>query len=247
MKTITGLDELKAAEGEVLGTTEWHEVTQEAIDDFADVTGDHQWIHVDVERAKDTPFGGTIAHGYYTLSLAPMFTEQVMSLEGFAFAVNYGLNKVRFPAPVPVGSRVRVDGQAGHPRGDPRRRADHARADVRASRAARSRPASRRRWRGSTPASGRGSTGPASPAKIDAVACRRRRRRRGSCRRERTIVDATVSQRPPVRSWICTSAPTRAGHDGAGDAGVARRGPAVPACAPPVPVGGALRLAIEVK
>ena len=108
MKTITGLDELKASEGEVLGTSEWHEVTQEAINDFADVTGDHQWIHVDVERAKDTPYGGTIAHGYYTLSLAPMFTEQVMSLEGFAFAVNYGLNKVRFPAPVPVGSRVRA-------------------------------------------------------------------------------------------------------------------------------------------
>jgi acyl dehydratase len=107
MKTITGLDELKAAEGEVLGTSEWHEVTQEAINDFADVTGDHQWIHVDVERAKETPFGGTIAHGYYTLSLAPMVTEQVMSLDGFAFAVNYGLNKVRFPAPVPVGSRVR--------------------------------------------------------------------------------------------------------------------------------------------
>ena len=108
MKTITGLDELKAAEGELLGTSDWHEVTQEAINDFADVTGDHQWIHVDVERAKDTPFGGTIAHGYYTLALAPMFTEQVMSLEGFAFAINYGLNKVRFPAPVPVGSRVRA-------------------------------------------------------------------------------------------------------------------------------------------
>jgi acyl dehydratase len=108
MKTITGLDELKASEGELLGTSEWHEVTQEAINDFADVTGDHQWIHVDVERAKETPFGGTIAHGYYTLSLAPMLTDQVMSLEGFAFAVNYGLNKVRFPAPVPVGSRVRA-------------------------------------------------------------------------------------------------------------------------------------------
>jgi acyl dehydratase len=110
MKTITGLDELKASEGEVLGTSEWHEVTQEAIDAFADVTGDHQWIHVDVERAKETPFGGTIAHGYYTLALAPMLTAQVMSLEGFAFAINYGLNKVRFPAPVPVGSRIRMLG-----------------------------------------------------------------------------------------------------------------------------------------
>ena len=108
MKTITGLDELKASKGQRLGTSEWHEVTQEAIDAFADVTGDHQWIHVDVERAKETPFGGTIAHGYYTLSLAPMLVEQVMSLEGFAFAVNYGLDRVRFLAPVPVGSRVRV-------------------------------------------------------------------------------------------------------------------------------------------
>ena len=108
MRTITGLDELKAAEGETLGTSEWHEVTQADIDAFADVTGDHQWIHVDPERAKDTPFGGTIAHGYYTLSLAPRFTEQVLSLDGFAFAINYGLNKVRFPAPLPVGSKVRM-------------------------------------------------------------------------------------------------------------------------------------------
>jgi len=108
MRTITGLDELKQAAGENLGTSAWHEVTQGAIDAFADVTGDHQWIHVDTERAKDTPFGGTIAHGYYTLSLAPRFTEQVMALDGFAFAINYGLNKVRFPAPLPVGSRVRM-------------------------------------------------------------------------------------------------------------------------------------------
>jgi acyl dehydratase len=108
MRTISGLDELKAAEGDELGISDWHEVTQQAIDAFADVTGDHQWIHVDVERAKETPFGGTIAHGYYTLSLAPMFMERIFALEGFAFAVNYGLNKVRFPAPVPVGSRVRM-------------------------------------------------------------------------------------------------------------------------------------------
>jgi acyl dehydratase len=108
MRTITGLDELKRAEGEDLGTSDWHEVTQDAIDAFADVTGDHQWIHVDVERAKETPFGGTIAHGYYTLSLAPMFMEQIFGLDGFAFAVNYGLDKVRFPAPLPVGSRVRM-------------------------------------------------------------------------------------------------------------------------------------------
>jgi acyl dehydratase len=108
MTTIIGLDELKRAEGETLGTTDWHEVTQDAIDAFAEVTGDRQWIHIDPERAKATPFGGTIAHGYYTLSLAPMFTQQVLSLEGFAFAVNYGLNKVRFPAPAPVGSRLRM-------------------------------------------------------------------------------------------------------------------------------------------
>jgi acyl dehydratase len=108
MRTISGLAELKQAEGEALGTSEWHEVTQEAIDSFADVTGDHQWIHVDPERAKETPFGGTIAHGYYTLSLAPMFSEQIFGLEGFAFAINYGLNRVRFPAALPVGRRVRM-------------------------------------------------------------------------------------------------------------------------------------------
>jgi acyl dehydratase len=108
MRTISGLEELRRAEGEALGTSQWHEVTQADVDAFADVTGDHQWIHVDPERARETPFGGTIAHGYYTLSLAPMFTEQILRLEGFAFAVNYGLDKVRFPAPVPVGGRVRM-------------------------------------------------------------------------------------------------------------------------------------------
>ena len=104
---ISGLDELRQADGQDLGTSDWHQVTQAAIDAFADVTGDHQWIHVDVERAKETPFGGTIAHGYYTLSLAPMLTEQVMSLEGFAFALNYGLDRVRLPAPMPVGGKLR--------------------------------------------------------------------------------------------------------------------------------------------
>jgi acyl dehydratase len=108
MRTITGLDELKQTAGQDLGTSDWHEVTQDAIDAFADVTGDHQWIHIDAERARETPFGGTIAHGYYTLSLAPMFTEQIFGLDGFGFAVNYGLNKVRFPAPLPVGSRLRM-------------------------------------------------------------------------------------------------------------------------------------------
>ena len=108
MRTINGLDDLKEAEGEDLGTSDWHEVTQKDIDAFADVTGDHQWIHVDPERARQTPFGGTIAHGYYTLSLAPKFSEQIYALEGFAFAINYGLNRVRFPAPLPVGSKVRM-------------------------------------------------------------------------------------------------------------------------------------------
>jgi acyl dehydratase len=108
MRTITGLDELKQAEGDDLGTSDWHEVTQKDIDAFADVTGDHQWIHVDTDRARQTPFGGTIAHGYYTLSLAPALADQIYELNGFAFAINYGLNKVRFPAPLPVGSRVRL-------------------------------------------------------------------------------------------------------------------------------------------
>jgi acyl dehydratase len=108
MITLTGIDEIKAKVGEELGVSSWHEVTQDDIDAFADVTGDHQWIHVDVERAKDTPFGGTIAHGYYTLSLAPKFTYELFSFEGFAFGVNYGVNKVRFPAPLPVGSNVRM-------------------------------------------------------------------------------------------------------------------------------------------
>jgi acyl dehydratase len=108
MRTLTGLDEVRAHVGRELGVSRWHEVTQEDIDRFADVTGDHQWIHVDVERATETPFGGTIAHGYYTLSLAPMFSYELFSLEGFAFGVNYGLNRVRFPAPMPVGDRVRM-------------------------------------------------------------------------------------------------------------------------------------------
>ena len=108
MRTITGLAELKAAEGQDLGTSDWHEVTQADINTFADVTGDHQWIHIDTERAKETPFGGTIAHGYYTLSLAPVLSDQIFELQGFAFALNYGLNKVRFPAPLPVGTKVRM-------------------------------------------------------------------------------------------------------------------------------------------
>jgi acyl dehydratase len=108
MRTINGLDELKSLQGETLGTSGWHEVTQKDIDAFADVTGDHQWIHVDTERARQTPFGGTIAHGYFTLSLGPSLADEIYELKGFAFAINYGLNKVRFPAPMPVGGRLRL-------------------------------------------------------------------------------------------------------------------------------------------
>ena len=108
MLTITGIDELKSHVGQELGVSDWHEVTQEDINAFADVTGDHQFIHVDLDRAKETPFGGTIAHGYYTLSLLPKFSYSMYSFDGFAFGLNYGLNKVRFPAPLPVGQKVRM-------------------------------------------------------------------------------------------------------------------------------------------
>jgi acyl dehydratase len=108
MLTLNGLDEIKAHVGKELGVSDWHEVTQETINQFADVTGDHQWIHVDVDRAKETPWGGTIAHGYYVLSLAPRFSYELFSFEGFAFALNYGVNRVRFPSPMPVGGKVRM-------------------------------------------------------------------------------------------------------------------------------------------
>src|SRR5947208_6583515 len=109
--TIEGIDGLKALVGEHLGFSEWHEVTQEQVNLFADATGDHQWIHVDVERAKAGPFGGPIAHGYLTLSLAPALLPQVIHVQGVQMGVNYGANKVRFPAPVPVGSKLRVGGE----------------------------------------------------------------------------------------------------------------------------------------
>ena len=108
MLTVNGIDELKSKVGDELGVSEWHDVTQEKIDAFAEVTGDDQWIHIDPERAKETPFGGTIAHGYYTLSLAPRFSYDLFQLDGVAFGLNYGLNKLRFPAPMPVGGRVRM-------------------------------------------------------------------------------------------------------------------------------------------
>jgi acyl dehydratase len=97
MLTITGLDELKSHLGQELGVSDWHEVTQD------------YWIHTDPERAeRESPFGGTIAHGYYTLSLEPKFSYAMLKVDGFTFGVNYGLNKVRFPAPMPVGDRVRM-------------------------------------------------------------------------------------------------------------------------------------------
>jgi acyl dehydratase len=108
MLTIDGIDELKAHAGEDVGVSSWHEVTQAEINMFADATGDHQWIHVDPERARQTPFGGTIAHGYYTLSLAARFLDELLHIGGVAFMFNYGLNKVRFPAAMPVGKRVRM-------------------------------------------------------------------------------------------------------------------------------------------
>ena len=108
MLTISGTDELKAKVGEELGVSDWHQVTQEEINAFADATGDHQFIHVDPERAAQTPFGSTIAHGLLTLSLGPQFSYSMFSLEGFAFGLNYGYNRVRFPAPLPVDSRVRM-------------------------------------------------------------------------------------------------------------------------------------------
>ncbi|MBV2356191.1 MaoC family dehydratase [Streptomyces sp. J2-1] len=109
-RTFTSPEELKAAVGEQLGHTDWLEVDQKRIDLFAEATGDHQWIHVDPERAADGPFGTTIAHGYLTLSLLPLFGPQLMAVEGVRMGVNYGTNKVRFPAPVPVGSRLRATG-----------------------------------------------------------------------------------------------------------------------------------------
>jgi acyl dehydratase len=105
---INGIDDLKSRVGDHLGYSEWHEVTQDQVNLFADATGDHQWIHVDIERANAGPFGGPIAHGYLTLSLAPVLMEQVLRIDGVAMGVNYGCNKVRFPAPVPVPSRIRL-------------------------------------------------------------------------------------------------------------------------------------------
>ena len=107
MRVFATLDDLTAAAGEPLGATEWFTITQQQIDQFAAATGDHQWIHTDPARAAGGPFGATIAHGYLTLSLLPYFSDRLFSISGARMGVNYGTEKVRFPAPVPVGSRLR--------------------------------------------------------------------------------------------------------------------------------------------
>ena len=108
-RIINGTDELKSLIGQHLGYSEWLEVTQERVNQFADATGDHQWIHVDPERAKkESPFGGPIAHGYLTLSLGPVLMPQVVLTTGYKMGVNYGCNKVRFMSPVPVGANLRL-------------------------------------------------------------------------------------------------------------------------------------------
>jgi len=102
---------LKEAAGRPLGHTDWMEITQERVDLFAEATGDHQWIHVDPDRARHGPFGTTIAHGYLTLSLVNLFLPQILEVRGVAMGVNYGADRLRFPAPVPVGSRIRAGGE----------------------------------------------------------------------------------------------------------------------------------------
>jgi acyl dehydratase len=108
MRIFGNLDELAAAKGEHLGHGEWHTVTQEQVNQFADATGDHQWIHVDAEKAATGPFGTTIAHGYLTLSLIPFLGKDVLRVDGISMGINYGLDKVRFPSVVPVGARIRA-------------------------------------------------------------------------------------------------------------------------------------------
>jgi acyl dehydratase len=108
VRVFESLAALRESVGEHLGYSDWHTVTQEQINAFADATGDHQWIHVDPEAAAQGPFGTTIAHGFLTLSLLPMLTMQVLRVDGVRMGVNYGLNKVRFPAPVPSGSAIRA-------------------------------------------------------------------------------------------------------------------------------------------
>jgi acyl dehydratase len=111
--TVRGAKEFHDLVGTHLGYSEWQVIDQKRVDLFADATGDHQWIHVDPERAKTGPFGGAIAHGYLTLSLAPTMLQEILTVEGMKFGVNYGCNKVRFPSPVPVGSELRLGAAIG--------------------------------------------------------------------------------------------------------------------------------------
>jgi acyl dehydratase len=108
MRVFSTFEEIEAAAGEEIGASEWVLIDQDRVDQFAEATGDHQWIHVDVEKAKEGPFGGTIAHGYLTLSLVPWLGSQVFDLATPGAKLNYGVNKVRFPNPVLVGSRIRA-------------------------------------------------------------------------------------------------------------------------------------------
>ena len=108
MRVFDGIADLEKAVGTHLGYSEWHTIDQDQIDAFAAATGDHQWIHVDPTKAAEGPFGSTVTHGFLTLSLVPMLTWQVYEVEGVKMAVNYGADKLRFPSPVPVGSRVRA-------------------------------------------------------------------------------------------------------------------------------------------
>ncbi len=108
MRTFSGLDEFEKEVGTHLGHSDWHVITQEQVDLFAEATGDHQWIHTDPERAASGPFGTTIAHGYLTLSLVPTLVREIYRIESLRMGVNYGSNKVRFPSPVPVGSKIRA-------------------------------------------------------------------------------------------------------------------------------------------
>jgi acyl dehydratase len=106
---VSGVEELGKLAGTDVGVSDWLEITQERVNAFADATGDHQWIHVDVDRAKAGPFGRTIAHGYLTLALVIPLWNGLLQVHGMGMAVNYGLNRLRFPSPVPVGSRIRLN------------------------------------------------------------------------------------------------------------------------------------------
>lgn len=108
MRTFESVDALVAAKGEELGSSDWVTISQDEVNMFADATGDHQWIHIDPEKAAKGPFGTTIVHGFMTLSLLPRLMHQIFTVDGVKMGINYGLNKVRFPSPVPVGSKVRA-------------------------------------------------------------------------------------------------------------------------------------------